>query len=171
MSLDYTEQLFQLVNANRGCLREWLPWVDATESATDTESFITSAIRQYESGKGPQYAVFHEARMCGVCGFHPFDVANNIGGIGYWLSPAYTGKGIITSSVKTLVVAGFDEHRLNRIEIECATGNARSRAVPERLGFTFEGVLREREYLYGRYVDHAIYSMLAAELSVANIRF
>lgn len=166
LSLDYTEQLFELVNENREHLREWLPWVDATKTSTDTESFVKSAIRQCETGKGPQYAIFYEATMCGVCGFHQFSVENRAGGIGYWLSRAYTGKGIMTSSVKSLVKAGFSEHRLNRIEIACATGNARSRAVPERLGFTFEGVLREREYLYGRYVDHAIYSMLASEISL-----
>lgn len=71
----------------------------------------------------------------------------------------------MTLSVKALVEAGFREYGLNRIEVACATGNARSRAIPERLGFKLEGVLREREYLYGRHVDHAIYSMLASEFS------
>jgi ribosomal-protein-serine acetyltransferase len=104
--------------------------------------------------------------MCGVCGFHPFDITNKIGGIGYWLSRAYSGKGIMTLSVKALVEVGFRDYGLNRIEITCATGNARSRAIPERLEFKFEGVLREREFLYGRYVDHAIYSMLASEFSL-----
>ena len=71
----------------------------------------------------------------------------------------------MTLSVKALVEVGFRDYGLNRIEIACATGNARSRAIPERLKFKLEGVLREHEYLYGRYVDHAIYSMLASERS------
>ncbi|KFF50423.1 GCN5 family acetyltransferase [Gammaproteobacteria bacterium MFB021] len=164
LSLEHTEQLFDLVDGSRDHLREWLPWVDGTKTSTDTESFIKSALRQYEAGDGPQYVVFHEGSMCGVCGFHLFDLANRIGGVGYWLSRAYVGKGIMTSAVRSLVKIGFNEHELNRIEIACAMGNARSRAVPERLGFTFEGVLREREHLHGRYVDHALYSMLASEL-------
>ncbi|RXE49288.1 GNAT family N-acetyltransferase [Chromohalobacter israelensis] len=159
----HVDELFQLVDTNREHLREWLPWINANTSPTDTESFVSSAISQHESGKGPQYAVFYEATMCGVCGFHPFDVTNKIGGIGYWLSQAYIGKGIMTSSVKALIGTGFQEYGLNRIEVACATGNGSSRAIPERLGFTLEGELREREYLYGRYVDHAIYSMLASE--------
>lgn len=49
------------------------------------------------------------------------------------------------------------------VVIAAATGNQRSRAVPERLGFKFEGMLRECEELYGTFVDHAVYSQLRAE--------
>lgn len=168
LSMSHRDELFDLVDKNREHLREWLPWVDASKSPMDTESFLVAAISQYESGKGPQYAIFHETIMCGVCGFHPLDVTNKIGGIGYWLSLAYSGKGIMTLAVKALVESGFREHDLNQIEIACATGNIRSRAIPERLGFTFEGVLREREYLYGKYVDHAVYSMLTSEFPLNN---
>lgn len=62
----------------------------------------------------------------------------------------------------------FQEYGLNRIEIACATGNAKSRVIPERLGFKLEGVLRESEFLNGRHVDQAIYSMLASEFAGAQ---
>lgn len=168
LSKNHRDELFDLVDKNREHLREWLPWVDANKSSMDTESFLVSAMGQYEFGQGPQYAIFYETVMCGVCGFHPFDAANKNGGIGYWMSKAYSGKGIMTLAVKALVEAGFREHGLNRIEIASAASNTRSRAIPERLGFTFEGVLREREYLYGKYVDHAIYSLLVSEFSLNN---
>lgn len=166
LGLEHSDGLFALVDANREHLRQWLPWLDMNRSAKDTESFIRSVIAQRESGKGPQYAVFYDRTLCGVCGFHPLDTSNNIGGIGYWLGAAYSGKGIMTQAVKALLELGFHEYHLNRIEIACATGNHRSRAIPERLRFEFEGVLREREHLYGKYVDNAIYSMLASEYPV-----
>jgi ribosomal-protein-serine acetyltransferase len=44
-------------------------------------------------------------------------------------------------------------------------GNARSRAIPERLGFREEGTLREVERVGDRWLDGVIYSMLAADWS------
>jgi ribosomal-protein-serine acetyltransferase len=166
LSLGHTDDLFNLVDANRDHLREWLPWLDANASPKETETFIQSTISQYENGQGPQCAVFYNAVMCGVCGFHPIDVRNKSGSLGYWLSNTCLGKGIMTMSVKTIVKTGFMEYGLNRVEIACATGNLKSRAIPERLGFVFEGTLRERELLCGKYVDHAIYSLLASEFAL-----
>ena len=53
--------------------------------------------------------------------------------------------------------------KLNRVEIRCATENTRSRAIPERLSFTQEGVMRQVQWLHDRYVDHVVYSMLAEQ--------
>ena len=52
---------------------------------------------------------------------------------------------------------------LNRIEIRAAVGNARSRAIPERLGFHEEGTLREAELVEGVALDIVVYSMLASQ--------
>jgi ribosomal-protein-serine acetyltransferase len=34
------DELFTLIDANLAYLRTWLPWLDATISATNTEDFI-----------------------------------------------------------------------------------------------------------------------------------
>jgi hypothetical protein len=43
-----------------------------------------------------------------------------------------------------------------RVEIRAAPANARSRAIPERLGFTQEGTLRQVERGGDRYLDNVV---------------
>ena len=66
----------------------------------------------------------------------------------------------MTNCCRTLIQHAFDVWKLNRVTIECATENARSRAIPERLGFKLEGIVRGIEWLQDRYVDHAMYGLL-----------
>ncbi len=83
--------------------------------------------------------------------------------IGYWLGDQYEGKGIISMSCKALVDYIFHDLELNRIEIRCAQENTRSQRIPETLGFTKEGILRESEWLYDRFSNSIIYALLKNE--------
>jgi ribosomal-protein-serine acetyltransferase len=69
----------------------------------------------------------------------------------------------MTKGCQALISYAFNDLELNRIEIRCATGNRKSCAIPERLGFVKEGVVRQAEWLYDHFVDHIIYGMLASE--------
>jgi ribosomal-protein-serine acetyltransferase len=73
------------------------------------------------------------------------------------------GKGIVTRSCLTMMGFAFDELKLNRVEIHVAVGNDRSSAIPERLGFTREGILRKMGWHAGEHVDLVVYGMLAEE--------
>ena len=53
----------------------------------------------------------------------------------------------MTACCRAFVAHGFDTWKLNRITIECATENVRSRAIPERLGFKLDGIVRGIEWL------------------------
>lgn len=157
LTVDHAADLFQLTDTNRAYLREWLPWLDAVVEPADTLGFIQSSIDQFESGQGPNYAVFHDQDMCGVAGFHDIDKANNRASIGYWLSEPCTGLGIMTKVVQTLLNIGFMEYGLVAIEIACATENVRSRGIPERIGARLDRIVNDAEWLYDHYVDHAVF--------------
>lgn len=163
LNLTHAQALYELTDANRDYLRQWLPWLDHIQSCADTQAFIESTMQESAAGGAPNYAIFYDGVLCGTAGFHAINKQHKIGSIGYWLAEDYNGKGIITTAVKRLLTIGFDDFHLNKIEIRCAEENTQSRAIPERLGFTYEATLRQCEWLYSRYVDHAIYSMLAEE--------
>jgi ribosomal-protein-serine acetyltransferase len=156
-------ELFALVDRNRAWLRAWLPWIDGNTTPHHSLTFIQWMQGRHADGHGFSCGLFLEGRLIGVAGPHVIDAANRACQIGYWLDEAHTGRGLMASAVRTLVVHAFTIMQLNRIEIRAATGNYASQAVCERLGFIREGVLRDAEWLYDHYVDLTVNSLLARE--------
>lgn len=151
--------LFSLTNANRDYLREWLPWLDAVNSVADTRAFITRVGEDLAAGGGPTFIVCYRGRICGIAGYNRVDRTEKLGSIGYWLAEDFTGRGIMTEVVKAVLHIGFNELVLDLVEIRCATGNLRSRKIPERLGASIDRVITDAEWLYDHHVDHTVYQI------------
>ncbi len=136
-------ELYELVARNRPRLAQWMAWA-AEQTCEQTLRFIHSTQRQITEDDG--------------------FTTNRATSIGYWLSEDEEGRGTMTEAVFALVGHAFTQWKLNRVEIRADVENARSRAIPERLGFRQEGVLRQAYRVGGdRYSDDAVYSMLASE--------
>ncbi|MBO8163318.1 MAG: GNAT family N-acetyltransferase [Brevibacillus sp.] len=164
LQMEDAAPLFALVDANRLHLRQWMPWVDHTKSVADTESFISSAVAQHEQNQGLTYGIRYQGRLVGIISVHGIDWTNRNTTIGYWLSADVQGKGLMTLAVTAyLDHLVFGEWGLNRAQINAAVENKRSRAIPERLGFQLEGILRQAQCLHDCYVDLAVYGMVAAD--------
>ena len=159
----HADGLFSLTDQNREHLQEWLPWLDNTKAAADTKSFIRKSLEQFADNNGFQAGIWVKGDLAGVGGYHRIDWRNRVTSIGYWLGASYQGQGIMTAACQALVEYAFHELKLNRVEIQCAPENKKSRAIPERLGFKQEGILREAEWLYDHFVDHVVYAILADE--------
>jgi ribosomal-protein-serine acetyltransferase len=156
----HAAEVFSLIDQERAYLREWLPWVDATQSLDDTLSFIRASLEQFASQKGFACGIWRERTFCGVIGTAKLDMLNRKGEIGYWLGQSFQGQGIMTAACRVIVRHMFGEMDLNRVEIQCAVGNDKSCAVAQRLGFAEEGPAREAQLLHGRYRDLRRFAML-----------
>ncbi len=154
------EEIFRATEANRAYLREWLPWVDATHSVEDTRAFVARSLEQIRVSDGFQCRIVYQGRFAGMIGYLYHDWKNLRTEIGYWLRQDLQGRGIMTRAARTLVDFAFENLGLNRVEIRASTDNRRSRAVPERLGFVQEGVLREAAWLNDHFIDLVIYAKL-----------
>lgn len=159
---DDAREIHALVEANRGHLAPWLPWA-ADQELAGTENYMRTAEEKRERGEALDCAVVVDGRIAGCAGFPIIESHAHVGIIGYWLAKEYEGRGLVTRAVDALIDHAFGELGLHRVEIRAATNNARSRAVPERLGFTEEGVLREADVVGDEYVDLAVYGLLATE--------
>lgn len=153
-------EIFALTDRNREYLRRWLPWVDGTRSIADTRAFVERSHEQVRRGEGFQACIRHRGQTVGVIGFVYVNAANRRAEIGYWLAETFQGQGIMTRACRGLLEFAFSSLELNRIEIRADVDNRRSRAIPERLGFVQEAVLRESAAVNGRYVDVAMYALL-----------
>jgi ribosomal-protein-serine acetyltransferase len=159
----HTDVLFALINSERDRLREWLPWVDATETVDDTRAFIRRSLEQFAADEGFAAGIWNNNALAGVIGTHKINWADRKVEIGYWLAREFEGQGIVTEACRAVVTHLFREMDLNRIAILCATGNTKSCAIPPRLGFRLEGTLREYESCSGAYLDLNVYAMLKRE--------
>ena len=159
----HAPELFRLIDANRAHLRRWLPWLDQNTRPEHTAAFIRASLAQFAARDGIACGIEFRGALAGVVGLHRVDWANRSTTVGYWLAEEHQGHGVVTRACAGLLDYVFAELGLNHAEIACAPGNARSRAIPERLGFTREGVLRQREWLYDHFVDHVVYGMTAEE--------
>jgi ribosomal-protein-serine acetyltransferase len=168
--MDDAEEVFAAADRHRAYLREWLPWVDRTNSAAEIRDYIASRLEQFEANEGPTAAIWLDDRIVGAVGCHPIDWMNRSCALGYWLDPGEQGKGIITRCVGSVLDYLFDEAELHRVTIQCGTGNRKSCAVPERLGFIREGVLREAQWVNDRWLDIDVWGMLSQDWEAARSR-
>lgn len=168
LGIEDTDKLMRLVDKNRDYLRVWLPWLDNILQPEDATRLILNLLEQYRTNNGFQFGIWYKGELCGIIGLQGVNWSNRSTSIGYWLDEEHQGKGIITRSCIAVIDIAFKEMSLNRIEIRCAEQNNKSKAVPERLGFMVEGVMRDAEWLYDHYVNHIIYSILAGEWQAKN---
>jgi ribosomal-protein-serine acetyltransferase len=155
--------LFALVDREREYLRQWVQWADSRSSEEEILVFIRGALERFAANQGFSAGIWVDGSIAGVITLYKIDWMSRKGEIGYWLGREFQGCGIVTDAVRAVTQHGLVELDLNRIEIYCAVVNTKSGAVPKRLGFTFEGVLREAQLLGGRYLDLEVYSMLRPE--------
>lgn len=163
----HAQMLFDLTIKNCEHLRPFFPWVPNTKEVSQTESYIKTGLEQFARNDGFQAGIFLRGELVGMVGLHYIRWNSERTEIGYWLSENVQGQGIATRTVRALCAHCFDELKLGRVEIRCATANVRSRKIPERLGFTQEGVLRRMDRLESGWSDWVVYGLLKSEGSAA----
>ncbi len=157
------EEVFETICQNRQFLRQWLPFVDQTQTKADTENYIRMLLEEKDQPRNEVFTIWYFHEFAGLAGFKDIDPINHKTEIGYWLAENMQGRGIMTRTVRKMTGYGFQAMNMNRIQIKVAIGNTRSSAIPKRLGYGFEGVERSGEFHTDRYFDLEVYSMLKNE--------
>jgi ribosomal-protein-serine acetyltransferase len=162
-TLEDVDELWALVQAERERIGVWMPWVASTRTIEAQRAWLERVtVAEGLDGCG----IWASDRYAGGAGlsWDPFGIA---GEIGYWIGAEFEGRGLVTRACRALIEHGFGVVGLHRISIRAGVENARSRAIPERLGFTREGVLRGEGRGSGGFYDLIVYGLLEDEWSRA----
>jgi RimJ/RimL family protein N-acetyltransferase len=154
--------LFARIDAERGRLGAWLPWVAGTLRAEDTAAFLRSSERGWALGTDHVFVLVVDGAALGMIGLH--GLRGGCGEIGYWICAAGEGRGFVTAAVRAVLRWAEAERGLLRTVIRCEPANGRSRGLPLRLGFREEGLQRAGAGGWpGRARDVIVYSRIAGE--------
>lgn len=163
VKLSHAGLIFDTIEQNRQFLRRWLPFVDQTRSPDDSRKYVQLLLSEQERNRNEVFTIWYKGEFAGLAGFKEMDFINHKTEIGYWLAEKMQGKGIMSKAVWKMIDYGFRNLNFNRIQIKVAAGNAKSAAIPARLGLFFEGTERSGEYHTDRYFDLQVFSILKAE--------
>jgi len=156
--------LFRLIDADRQRLGCWLPWVEETRTEIDTVRFIADAADERRRRRSLVLGITVEGTLCGTLGLHYVDWFDRAAEIGYWIASDREGRGYVTRAVRCMLEIAFGAAGLHRVVIRCAVENVRSQRVAERLGFRVEGLLREAQWVGGRFLDQHLYALLRRDV-------
>lgn len=151
--------------ANLEHLRPWMPWIEEEPKSLEQRIDLLRQFRgKFDLGEDFTYAIFNaaESEVWGGTGLHTRQ-GEGVREIGYWIGADQVNQGYATESTAALVRVAFEIDRIRRVEIRCDPVNERSAAIPRKLGFTYEGTLRQRDQVRGAGRDTQVWSLLAGE--------
>ncbi|OWA34149.1 N-acetyltransferase [Saccharibacillus sp. O16] len=156
------EGLFRLY-ADEEVMR-YIP-LDPFESVEEADDEMSWHARIFREQTGLRWMIEdrESGAFVGTCGFLGLEREHNRMEIGYDLTRAHWGRGLMPEAIRAVLDFGFGSLHANKIEARVDPDNAASIRLMEKLGFTLEGRLRQHEFEKGRYVDLLAYSILAQE--------
>jgi RimJ/RimL family protein N-acetyltransferase len=112
-----------------------------------------------EPAEPTNFAIVVDGEIAGGCGYEFGELERaQSAEIGYWLSPAYWGKGIATAAFGGLTARAFETPELRRLQATIYSPNTASARVAQKCGYVREAVLRNAISKNGEIYDALIYA-------------
>lgn len=109
----------------------------------DAEEFIPRVAQEWAGDTAQTWAIRDGTELAGMIGL--YRIGNGAAELGFWVAAAARGRGLLTEAAKAVVDWGFASYGLGlqRIEWRAVVGNTASARAARRLGFRYEGLLRQ----------------------------
>ncbi len=165
--LDATDSrdLWNGVDTSRKHLEPWLPWVPFNVDLESSSRYAEASASDWDASRACRFSIRDRAnrRFLGVVGLEAFAHLHENVELGYWLRIDACGQGLMTEAARRVVEWAFASVNAHRVRVAAATDNHASLSVIGRLGFRFEGIARQAERCHGRWLDHAVFALVASD--------
>lgn len=138
---------------------------NAQKNVSEAKDYVRFMLRLYRDDLPSSWGVIDRAsgRLIGTIGYMAYSEDNASVEVGYSLAKWMWGKGIATEVLRAVIDYTFDTMDVNRIEAQHEIDNPASGRVMQKCAMVKEGVLRQRLYNKGKFVDVALYSILRGD--------
>lgn len=139
--------------------------IEKMQSIEQAVRLLETLGEQYEQGSGLRWGAFEkeEDLLIGTCGFHDWDHNRSRAELGYDLDQHHWGQGYMREALLAVLGYGFTELRLHRVEALVDPEDTRSQNLLTSLGFQLEGVLRDHDFIKGKFQDDMVFALLHKE--------
>ena len=137
---EQADRLFELTDQNREYLGEFLPWPPYVKSVDDSRKHIEETIQKRRDNLAYTYSIEVDGVIAGDISIRNLTEVEKKPEIGYWMSPDYAGKGLMTKAVRALTDYGLQSLALEKIIIRADPMNIGSNKVAEKAGYNQVGV-------------------------------
>jgi ribosomal-protein-serine acetyltransferase len=157
--------LWEAVANCREHLQRWLPWVPYNDSIEANQRYVDACASDWDLGRALRFSIraLEGGRFLGIVGLDSCVHLHRSCELGYWLRRDACGQGLMTEAAGACLGFAFSRIGAHRIRCAAATDNHQSLRVIGRLGFRFEGIARQAEFVDARWVDHAVFARLASD--------
>lgn len=165
LAIDDTESLLEIFS-DPEVMRYWntAPWTIIQDAIDFINKSNDSMLRQESLILGMYLKSTGD--LTGKCMLFSYDQKSKRAEIGFGLMRSCWGKGYINEAGEALIKYGFDSLGLRRVEAEIDPDNQSSAKALEKLGFSLEGLLRQRWEVNGIVSDSAMYGLLVSDSPV-----
>lgn len=143
---------------------KYVTW-DTHKTLSATKEYIEFVLTQYKNKKIAPWGIEYKQnrKFIGTIDFVSWQLKHSIAEIGYVISQDYWKMGIATEAVNEVIKLGFNNMDLVRIQARCDVENIGSARVMEKVGMSFEGIIRKGILVKGKHRDLKMYSILKEE--------
>ena len=142
----------------------------AQKDVSEAKDYCRFMMKRYRCDQPSSWGIIEKAtgRLVGTIGYMDHNEDNATVEVGYSLARWLWNGGYMTEALARVIEYTFEAMDINRIEAQHELDNPSSGRVMEKCGMKKEGVLRQRLYNKGRYVDVALYAILKEDYEKRN---